>query len=690
MTNVAEASTGIPVTEAAPGRQVAEPNIWSRSALGAVLLLSIVMDFFQLGQNGYGNLYYAAGVRSMTDSWHNFFFVSLDPGGFVTVDKPPVGFWLQTLSSKIFGFTPFSIFFPQALCGVLSVLLLYMLVRRHFGVVAGLVASLVLALTPISVVTNRNNTIDSVLALALLLAAWAVIQAAESGKLRWLLLSAGLVGLGFNVKMAEAYLIIPALGLVYLLCAPRKIWTRSWHLLLALLVLLVVSLSWAAIVDLTPVSQRPYVGSTKDNSELSLAFGYNGLNRLHITVGDNNHTSATGKQSTTVRREDVKVTRPAANNSSGSFLLLFHLFTVSLGSQIAWFLPCALLGMLALVWQRRPNFQKDRQQLGLVLWGIWFLTMAVFFSLDNSFHQYYLVVLAPGLSACVGIGLVTMWQDYRRAGWRGWLLPLTLALTAFAQVYIVTSYPLWSQWLIPLVGGVMLLVVILLLILRLLAWGLGRMNSVLVGSGLALVCLALLALLIAPTLWSGYVVMHNTESSFPTAGPNAHEKTAPALPKALVELVNVDHKLVAYLIAHQGNTQFLVATPSSGTADPLILSTNKPVMALGGFGGSDPIVTTADLKELIVQQKVRFFLLSASTRNVHAVVDGLSSAYRASVSAAGSKLGGSGQQEGVPTWVASNCKLVPTSKWRSTKGGGNTSTLHLYDCADMVNRATAK
>ncbi|HET8911662.1 MAG TPA: glycosyltransferase family 39 protein, partial [Ktedonobacteraceae bacterium] len=208
-----------------------ENRLWSRIALGAIVLLSIFMNFFQLGQNGYGNLYYASGIRSMTDSWHNFFFVSFDPGGFVTIDKPPLGFWLQTISAKIFGFTPFSIFLPQALCGVLAVLFLYYLVQRHFGVMAGLLAALALAVSPISVVTNRNNTIDSTLALALLLSAWAVMRAAESGRLRWLALSAVFVGLGFNIKMAEAYLLLPALILTYLLCAPRPILTRAGHLL---------------------------------------------------------------------------------------------------------------------------------------------------------------------------------------------------------------------------------------------------------------------------------------------------------------------------------------------------------------------------------------------------------------------------------------------------------------------------
>src|SRR6266568_5012314 len=201
-------------------------------ALGAIMLISVFMNFYQLGKNGLGS-YYPAAVRSMMDSWHNFFFASYDPGGFVTIDKPPLGFWLQVASAKLFGFTAFSILLPQALAGVLSVLLLYYLVRRHFGVVAGLLAALALALSPISVVTNRNITIDSTLVLVMLLGAWAVLRAAESGKLRWLLLCAVFVGVGFNIKMLEAYLVVPAYGLLYLLAAPRSIWARIGHLALA-------------------------------------------------------------------------------------------------------------------------------------------------------------------------------------------------------------------------------------------------------------------------------------------------------------------------------------------------------------------------------------------------------------------------------------------------------------------------
>ena len=265
--------------------------LWQRIMLGAVMLISVFMNFYQLGQNGFANLFYAAGVRSMLDSWHNFFFVSYDPGGFVSLDKPALGFWLQTISAKIFGFTAFTVYLPQALAGVFSVLILYHLVRRHFGVTAGLLAALALAISPISVLTNRNNTIDSTLVLCMMLGAWAVLKAAETGKLRWLLMCAVAVGLGYNVKMTEIFLVVPAYGLLYLLAAPRKIWTRIWHLAVALALMLVIALSWSVAVDLTPASQRPYVGSSQDNSEISLALGYNGIERL---VG--NFLEATGQQ----------------------------------------------------------------------------------------------------------------------------------------------------------------------------------------------------------------------------------------------------------------------------------------------------------------------------------------------------------------------------------------------------------
>src|SRR5260370_1223190 len=435
MSDTIELITPVQSRDDAEQRVTAPSRLWQRLALGGVMLISLFMNFYQLGQNGFGNLYYASAIRSMLDSWHNFLFVSFDPGGFVTLDKPPLGFWLQVASAKLFGFTPFSIFLPQALAGVLSVLLLYHLVRRHFGVVAGLLAALALAISPISVLTNRNNTIDSTLVLVMLLGAWAVLRAAETGKLRWLLLCAAFVGLGFNIKMLEAYLVVPAYGLLYLLAAPRRIWVRIGHLTLAALLMLTISLSWAVAVDLTPAANRPYVGSSQDNSEISLALGYNGIQRLlgQFGFGSRNTGSTSGNTPRSFPPAGTgsgtftgDFPRPGAGSfgqtpqglgggggSTGMFNTgnpgLLRLFNEPLGGQIAWLLPMALLGMLALAWQGRPRPREDPQQQSLILWGTWLLTMAVFFSVATFFHQYYLSTFAPAICALFGIGVVVMW-----------------------------------------------------------------------------------------------------------------------------------------------------------------------------------------------------------------------------------------------------------------------------------------
>ena len=613
-----------PVTPLVDGDKNTRTRLWQRIALGIVMLISIFMNFYRLGQNGFGNLYYAAGVRSMADSWHNFFFVAYDPGGFVTLDKPPVGFWLQVISVKIFGFTPFSVFLPQALAGVLAVLVLYMLVRRHFGVVAGLLAALALAVSPISVVTNRNNTIDSTLALTMLLGAWAIMRAAETGKWRWLLLCAVSVGIGFNIKMLEAYLVVPAFGLLYLLAAPKKLWVRIVQLGVAALVMVVISLSWAVIVDLIPASQRPYVGSSQNNSEISLAIGYNGTQRLFGQGGlgrfggesggnglypfpRNGTDEFPGNNIGNSPDGDYFPGRPEGApfdfNGGGMFNTgmagPLRLFNEPLGGQIVWLLPIAILGMLSLAWQRRPQLRDDRQQQSLILWGTWLFTMGIFFSVASFFHQYYMTVFAPAICALFGIGMVVMWQDYRRPGWRGWLLPLALLVTALEQVHIITSNPTWGTWLIPLIIVPCGLAALVLLVARLFPH-LNLKVRVLMPA----LCLGLAALLLTPTVWSAIPAIQHSVSDLPIAGANSQSRFA-----GFGGSDNVNTKLITYLEAHQGNTTYLVATASSNAADSIILATNEPVMALGGFSGGDPILTASQLPSLVSNGTVRFFLL---------------------------------------------------------------------------------
>src|SRR5205823_3809859 len=342
------------------------------------------------------------------------------------------------------------------------------LVARVWGRGAGLLAALFLALTPVSVITARNNTIDSLLVLTVLLAAWAVARAVETGKLRWLLLCAVLVGLGFNIKMLEAYLVVPAFGLVYLIGARASWRKRLGHLALATVVLLGVSLSWATAVDLTPASQRPYVGSSGTNSELSLALGYNGLSRL--LGGSGTPGGGAGGVNALF---------------NGGPAGLFRLLGTTLGGQVSWLLVLAVLGLvlaaLCVPWRR-----LDGRGRSLVLWGTWLLTAGAFFSVAEFFHPYYTVMLAPAIAALAAIGVAALWREYRARGWRGWLLPVVLLATAAVQAYILRDYPDWSRWPTPLVVGACLVAALALTVARL---RLRRTRVALVAAGVAVASL---------------------------------------------------------------------------------------------------------------------------------------------------------------------------------------------------------
>ncbi len=283
-----EKSKRFPMTQAESSLEILVANEPVRKAdrareWGTLLVIVLVaggLRLWRLDQNGYGNFYYAAAVRSMLESWSNFFFGSFDPAGFVTVDKPPVAIWIQAASAKLLGFRGVSLLLPEALMGTASVLLTYRLVRRVFGAAAGLLAGLILAITPICVAVDRDNLPDPALVFVLLLAAWALSTAAETGRLRPLLLSAALVGVGFNIKMLAAFVVLPTFYLCYLVAAPTNWRSRFVHLAAATMMVVAVSLSWSIAVELTPKSRRPYIGGSRNNSALDLALGYNGLGRV--------------------------------------------------------------------------------------------------------------------------------------------------------------------------------------------------------------------------------------------------------------------------------------------------------------------------------------------------------------------------------------------------------------------------
>lgn len=651
-----------------------QPELWHRIALGAILLVSTFLNVYKLNEEGYANPYYAATVRSMMQNFRNFFYASFDPGGFVSVDKPPVGFWIQAASAKIFGFSGLSTLMPEAIAGVLSVALLYHLVRRRFGPVAGLIAALALAISPISVVTNRNNTIDSLLVLALLLAGWTVSLAAERGRLRWLLLTTLLVGVGFSIKTLQAYLVVPAFGLVYLLGGPLSWRKRVLHLLLAALVLLVVSLSWIVAVDLTPASQRPYVGSSRTNSELELAFGYNGLERLY---GLNNGVLSVERSQNS---PTTIILAPAGSGENG-YVGIFRLFNRQLGGQIGWLIPLAVLGLVAATWQERVRFPLNPRQQSLVMWGMWLATMYVFFSVAGFFHQYYLSMLAPAICALVGIGLVSMWRDYRRGDGRKWLLPIALLVTAVAQVWILVYYHAWAGWLAPIVAGFCIVVAIAQTVGILLpSWHINTSPFLAIGT---------LALLLAPTTWSVFSVWQGNSSALPSAGPSPITGTnAFGISTNSLNSLTADPKLIRYLEAQQGNTRFLVATLNATIAEPFILTTGKPVMALGGFLGTDPILTVQQLQMLIKNNIVRFFYLQG--------VPNLSSLPQQTQEMLEKRGIGRLGEQNLTLWVGSHCSVVSSTLWSSNPNnnspfpgggfpppGGSRFGMQLYDCASQ-------
>jgi 4-amino-4-deoxy-L-arabinose transferase-like glycosyltransferase len=314
-----------------------------------------------------------------------------------------------------------------------------------------------------------------------------------------------------------------------------------------------------------------------------------------------------------------------------------------------------------------------------------------------------------------------MWQDYRRPGWRGWLLPIALGITAAVQIHLLSGYPAWSAWLSPLIGVLTAVVILALIFFRIRPQV--KLQQHIFRLAGAATLIGLLALVIAPTVWSGYAVIKNTESSNPLAGPTAQgsfgggsaagrafRTTSPAGNGANAAAVNqvrqlagafgiggdalqTNKTLISYLETKQGNTRFLVAVPSSQTADSIILTTNKPVMAMGGFSGGDPILTTSSLQSLIQNNAVHYFLINSasSTRNI---VNQLPEQYRDAIDryAGGGNAGGfggfgrGGNSAALNTWIKGHCTLVPTSQWGGSTGGFASGSNALYNCASAPTR----
>ncbi|MER5445159.1 glycosyltransferase family 39 protein [Streptomyces sp. NPDC002764] len=601
---------------------------WARPALWAVLVLATALYAWNLSSVT-GNTFYNAAVYSGTKSWKAFFFGALDSGSFITVDKPPFALWVMGLSARVFGYGTWQLALPMVAVGSGSVALLYRLVKRDFGVVAGTIAALTLTLTPITVAIDRDTNPDPVLVFLMLLGAAALLKAVRTGRPMPLVWSAVAIGFAFNTKMMQAYVVLPVFFLVYLWAANASPVRRIRNLAVATVALVVSSAWWMVIVDLIPASDRPYIGGSTDNTVWDLVIGYNGFGRIFgasSSVGSQGNGASFG-------------------GSSG----IYRMFNDIMGGQISWLIPFAAIALVGGLGLRGRAPRTDVGRAALMLWGGWFVLHYLTFSLaEGTFHPYYVTAMAPGIAALAGAGGVMLYDAFKErpvAKW-GWVLPGAVAVSAVWAVVLLrrvsgsgTVYTV-AEVVVALAGAVA--------VLGLVAGRFTRRHRLIGLSSLA----AVVALLAGPAAYSVSAATATTNGTNPTAGPSTGggmgggpggsgklSGSAPSgsgmsgsgtsggqsmgqPPSGTASTGSgsgsrtagmggeVSSAMITYLEKHQDGATWLVAVATDQTASSIILESGQPVISMGGWSGSDNAMTLAKLKSLVKSGKLHYIVVS--------------------------------------------------------------------------------
>ncbi|MFF6875166.1 glycosyltransferase family 39 protein [Streptomyces sp. NPDC012474] len=629
---------------------------WARPAFLALLLATAALYLCNLSASGYANSFYSAAVQAGSQSWKAFFFGSLDAANAITVDKPPAALWPMALSVRLFGLSSWAILAPEVLMGVGTVAVVYAAVRRRFSPAAGLIAGAVLALTPVAALMFRFNNPDAMLALLMAAACWFVIRALEDGRTKWLLWAGAAIGFAFLAKTLQAFLILPPLALVHGVCAPVTVRKRIGQLAAGLAAIVVCGGWWVAIVELWPASSRPYIGGSQNNSFLELTFGYNGLGRLN---GD----------------ETGSVGGGGGGNGGGNWgeTGWDRLFGSSVGGQISWLIPAALILLVAgLVATGRARRTSATRGAFLVWGGALLTTMLVFNYMQGIFHEYYTVALAPYIAPLIGMGAALLWEKRGKA-WASLTLAAAMTATA-AWGYVLlnrsSDYLPWLKWLV-LVGG--------------LTAALGLVFAGRLGRRLALgvAGLGLVAALAGPAAYSLTTVNEGHTGSIVTAGPavaggrggpgggpnqqgqgpnqqgqnqqngtgtgNAQGRQGNGSPGngspgggpnqqgqgqnqpgqgqnqnqqnaeggrmgggvgGLLNGAGVSAEAKKLLETDAEQYTWAAAAIGAQNAASYQLATGDPVMAIGGFNGTDPSPTLAQFKKYVADGKIHYFVAS--------------------------------------------------------------------------------
>jgi 4-amino-4-deoxy-L-arabinose transferase-like glycosyltransferase len=596
------------------------PPAWTRPALISLLLATGLLYLWGLGESGWANSFYSAAVQAGSESWKAFFFGSSDAANAITVDKTPLALWPMALSVRIFGLSSWSIVVPQALEGIATVYLLYRIVRRSAGSdVAGLLAGAAMALTPVAVLMFRFNNPDAMLVLLLVAASGATLRAIDQSDLpagrplRWLLLAGAFVGLAFLAKMLQAFLVLPALGLAYLLFARTPLGKRFLHLVGAFAAMVVAGGWWVAIVELWPAGSRPYIGGSQDNSILELTLGYNGLGRLS---GD--ETGSVG----------------GGQGGGWGATGIGRMFNSEIGGQIAWLIPAALVLGGAALWFGRAD---RRIRAAITLWGATLLVTGLTFSfMAGIFHAYYTVALAPPIAALIGIGAWLLWRERHDVAARSVLAVSVVATVVLAFVILgrTPDYVPWLRYAVLVVG---------LMSAALLA-GITWLPRRVVG---LVAAVALVSTLAAPAAYSLSTASTAHTGSIPSAGPASaggmgmpggvrgggpaggfggtppgmQTGNAQAAPPTgatstgggtsaggLLNGSTPTNELTALLETDADSYTWVAAAVGSNTASGYQLASEEPVMAIGGFNGSDPSPTLAEFQAYVAAGEIHYFI----------------------------------------------------------------------------------
>ncbi len=619
------------------GRQ--EDAAWVRPSLLGLLGVAALLYLWDLGASGWANAFYSAAVQAGSTSWKAFFFGSFDASNFITVDKSPAALWVMDLSARLFGVNAWSILVPQALEGVATVGFTYLTVRRWFSPAAALIAGATVALTPVAALMFRFDNPDALLVLLLTIATYATVRAIEAGKTKWLVLAATLVGFAFLTKMLQAFLVVPAFGLVYLVVAPVSLRRRIAQLAIAAVTMIAASGWWVAIVQLTPAADRPYIGGSQNNSILNLIFGYNGFGRL--TGNETGSVGGTG----------------AAGSMWGP-TGLDRLFNASFGGQVSWLLPAALILLVAGLAFTLTRGRTDRTRAALLLWGGSLIVTALVFSLAAGIiHPYYTVALAPSIGALVGIGSVLFWHERSRL-WARLVLAAAVAATSFWSVVLLERSPGFAPGLATAVGVVGVAAAIAIV-------GIPLLHRAVVA---VVLTAGMLAAFAGPAAYTISTVLTPHSGAIPSAGPAvtaANTGGSPggfggglagrggargfpggfggggfgggfpgagfgnpggftgggfAIPRSaggggfgggggsFLNASTPGAALVKLLETNASHYSWVGATIDANSAAGYQLATEEPIMAIGGFNGTDPAPTLARFEQYVAQGRIHYFL----------------------------------------------------------------------------------